>query len=772
MSKQLTTFVAYPSDPKEVGDCIDKVSRRLSGRLAMTLWKQNDIAGRPLVAPIFEGLSTNDILIADVTSLNFNVTYEIGYAIGISKRAFLIKHTGMEDQADLVRKVGIFDTLGYESYEDSDELFEKLSYPIDAKPININPILDRKAPLYVLETPVKTEGMGYIVARVKKARIHYRSFTPSENTRLSAMEAIQHVANSHGVLIPLLPNNIKDSEIHNIRAAFVAGLSHGMQKSTLIMQSGGEPVPLDIRDFVKSWTHHKEVDKYVEDLARDVVENLQATSNLELPVADLLTSMSFGDPMAENEFQTLGQYFVETDDYQRTVRGEVNLVVGRKGTGKTALFSQVRDRIRRDKQNIVVDLKPEGYQLVKLKEDVLVFLDLGAKTHLVTAFWEYLLYLEVCHKVLHKDREVHLRNHHLTEPYRKLHASYFLELDSSEGDFSERLHNLSDRIGTMYNSSHGGNTDTRLTSGEVTNLVHKNDISELRDRLSTYLEFKKGVWILFDGIDKGWSAHGLTSDDISLVRGLIDAGRKIQREMRRSGHDFHCIIFLRNDVYQLLMDESSDFGKEMRASLDWDDPDLLREMVRMRMAVNDKIPDDVSFDSVWGEICVSHIDGTESSQYMIERSLMRPRNLLKIIAHCRGSAVNLHHGNIEEGDIRKGLAGYSIDLLIDIDQELTDIDSRAAGLVYVFRKERHQMSRDDVDIFCDIKGIPSSDVNRIVSFLIYYGFFGLCVGDDDPQYIHDVGYDMKMMDVTIQKHAAALRYEINPAFWPALSITN
>ena len=69
--------------------------------------------------------------------------------------------------------------------------------------------------------------------------------------------------------------------------------------------------------------------------------------------------------MAENEFQTLEQYFVETDQYQRTLRGEVNLVVGRKGTGKTALFSQARNRIRRDRQNIVVDLKPEGYQLIK-----------------------------------------------------------------------------------------------------------------------------------------------------------------------------------------------------------------------------------------------------------------------------------------------------------------------------------------------------------------------------------------------------------------------
>jgi ABC-type phosphonate transport system ATPase subunit len=43
----------------------------------------------------------------------------------------------------------------------------------------------------------------------------------------------------------------------------------------------------------------------------------------------------------------------------------VNIVVGRKGAGKTALFIQIRDKIRSDKRNVVVDLKPEGYQLLK-----------------------------------------------------------------------------------------------------------------------------------------------------------------------------------------------------------------------------------------------------------------------------------------------------------------------------------------------------------------------------------------------------------------------
>jgi hypothetical protein len=44
---------------------------------------------------------------------------------------------------------------------------------------------------------------------------------------------------------------------------------------------------------------------------------------------------------------------------------------------KTALFIQLRNKIRRDKQNVVADLRPEGYQLIKLKEDILAYLSEG-----------------------------------------------------------------------------------------------------------------------------------------------------------------------------------------------------------------------------------------------------------------------------------------------------------------------------------------------------------------------------------------------------------
>jgi translation initiation factor RLI1 len=140
---------------------------------------------------------------------------------------------------------------------------------------------------------------------------------------------------------------------------------------------------------------------------------MQADDPLPLPKGNFLAELSIADSIAENEFQTLGGYYLRTDQFGRASRGEVNLVVGRKGAGKTALFSQLRNEKRANVRNIVVDLKPEGYQLIRLKEDVLDFLAEGARTHLITALFEYVFYLEICYKLLEKDREKHLRDNRI-----------------------------------------------------------------------------------------------------------------------------------------------------------------------------------------------------------------------------------------------------------------------------------------------------------------------------------------------------------------------
>lgn len=764
-------FFAYPSGELDAVRSIHDAKANLGTTrrdLELTLWEENEISGRPLTDPIFETIAAADMLFADITTMNFNVTFEVGYAVGLGKRVHLIRDGNIQREAALITRIGIFDTLGFETYTEGESLSAILRNANSDRPIPLKQTINSKAPVYILNTPQTNAAMLAIAGRVKKARLGFKSFIPQEESRLSAIKAVADVSECLGVIVPLLPTNFVDSEVHNIRAAFISGMAYGLGKIALILQPPDGPAPLDVRDIVKTYSQADDIADHIAEFALDVTERLQADDPLPLPKGNFLSELSIGDAIAENELQTLGEYYLRTDQYGRASRGEVNLVVGRKGAGKTALFSQLRNEKRANVRNIVVDLKPEGYQLIRLKEDVLDYLAEGARTHLITALFEYVFYLEICYKLLEKDKTKYLRDGKLYEHYLRLQEVYEGG-DAGEGDFSERLLGLSRALVDAFKERFGKEREQRLTSAQVTELVHKHNIREVREALSRYLEFKESVWVLFDNLDKGWSAHGLTDDDVTILRSLIDAARKIQHQMQADDHDFHCVVFVRNDVYQLLVEASPDYGKESRAVLDWHDPDLLREMLRRRL-VHGVLPPDTSFDKVWGTICVSHYVGEETSHFLIERSLMRPRNLIKLVAHCRGFAVGLGHEKMQEEDLRKGLRSYSLDLITEADQELTDILGEDTNLLYHFIGEGEIFSPARLREICAGAGVGVEKLDDVIEFLLYYGFIGVQAISDSPKFIFDVNYDMKLLKVMIAKAKDDLNYVLSPAFTAGLNL--
>lgn len=368
--------------------------------------------------------------------------------------------------------MGIFDTLGYCEYKNTQDLIGIIKEPRRPQPLVTDYPRNSLSPLYLIEYPSKSDALTRIVSRIKKTHIRYRSFNPQEHTRLSALSAIENVASSSGVVIPIATDEMVAAEIHNIRAAFVSGLSYGLGIPTLVMQPFGGPVPLDVRDFAETFKHPDDINDHIAGFSAEVLERMQAGRPQTPSNNANLLKLSVGDPMAENEMTTLGSYFLDTDEYQRVVRGEANLVVGRKGTGKTALFTQVRDTIRRNKKNIVVDLKPEGYQLKKLREEILDYITEGAQEHLFVAFWEYILYLEIVYKILEKDRKNHVNDHRIRDLYLKLANLYENQDALVEGDFSERLLTLAESIAFSFSSSYGQPEDPkRLTNGEITELT-------------------------------------------------------------------------------------------------------------------------------------------------------------------------------------------------------------------------------------------------------------------------------------------------------------
>ena len=774
MSTVSQAFVAYSGRDSELASIISTGVSKANARqksVRYTPWVMNDIAGVPITSPILDGIDSSIYVVADVTYLNPNVVYEIGFAIGREKRVFLVRRRNFSGDRKVAEAAGIFDTLGFEEYEDDDSLAHALSNYIDPAPLQFRKQLDRQAPAYIVEPLDKSGIATLITSRVNKARHRDRRFDPAEDSRLSAVDAIRQVASSSGILVSLLRDDSESGVIHNTRSLFVAGLADGMEKPSLILAHGGLDLPVDVRDSAKRYTFPADITEHISAFSLEITDYSQRADPPSIPTGGPLQSLSIGDPTAENEMTTLGHYFLSTDQYSRAVRGEVNLVVGRKGTGKTALWIQVRDRIRSDKRNVVVDLKPEGYQLLKLKEDMLSHLTQGAGQHLLTAFWEYLILLEVTYKLLEKDRNTFKYNHEIRDLYIELERAYRVENFSAEGDFSERLLSLSQRIAQEYVSKFGTSDSMRLTSEQVTSLVYAHDIRDLRAKLTQYLSKKSSVWVLFDNLDKGWSTQGVDVVDAAVLRCLMDAGRKLERDMQKSHLVFHCIVFVRNDVYEYVMRQSSDYGKEMRATLDWTDADVLRQLLHLRLTSGLHIDGaSVPFEKLWPTLCVSHYRGEETSAYLIERSLMRPRNVLKIFSHARGFASNLSHSKITESDIEKGLHAYSQDLLIELDHELTDVFPAARDLLYHFIDSPSHLTLDELVRVIRGANIEVEDVDRVIEFLLYYGILGVKLGGESTFYIYDVHYDLKALLMRARKSPLELRYVINSAFAPALSI--
>jgi hypothetical protein len=54
---------------------------------------------------------------------------------------------------------------------------------------------------------------------------------------------------------------------------------------------------------------------------------------------DVLRNTSFGQRVAEDEVDALASYFVETDHWSRLYKGDIDIVYGTKGAGKSALYA-------------------------------------------------------------------------------------------------------------------------------------------------------------------------------------------------------------------------------------------------------------------------------------------------------------------------------------------------------------------------------------------------------------------------------------------------
>ena len=119
------------------------------------------------------------------------------------------------------------------------------------------------------------------------------------------------------------------------------------QRRVAMIQQGFELQPIDYRDVILTYDKPAQIADLLTLVLGQVIEEIQTTRFVPTTLAlTPLEKIDLGDLATENEIKALDSYFVPTAQYQQARRGHARLVVGRKGSGKTALFYSLRSTYR------------------------------------------------------------------------------------------------------------------------------------------------------------------------------------------------------------------------------------------------------------------------------------------------------------------------------------------------------------------------------------------------------------------------------------------
>jgi hypothetical protein len=155
---------------------------------------------------------------------------------------------------------------------------------------------------------------------------------------------------------------------------------------------------------------------------------------------DLLRKMSFGVQVAEDEVNELAGYFVETNQWARIAKGEIDIIRGEKGAGKSAIYSLLMTKIG--------DFFDRGILLVAAENPrgATVFKDLVADPPTSESEFVVLWKLYALTIIAQQLREYNVKGAHAERVYRALEDAKLLEKEFSLTGVLRSVHEYARRV--------------------------------------------------------------------------------------------------------------------------------------------------------------------------------------------------------------------------------------------------------------------------------------------------------------------------------------
>lgn len=780
-----TAFVAYPSTPhiaEVFRNAIKEINK--SNNVVLKSWEDSKVDGKVIISVILDNIRKSDLFCADLTEINPNVLFELGYAIARSRRTWLLLDNSIQNAKKDFEELGLLTTVAYATYSNSDQLVKKFYKSNPHEDLSAT-ILDsfreslatsqRPAGILYLKSNVDNEPSIQISKRIQSSNVNVTVDDPQESLK-SLLWYAQNVSFCAAAVCHFTPTNRIGHRITNARAAFACGMAAGFDKKLLLLGDSEYLAPVDYRLYMQHYKNTNQaiqiVGTWIEPLEEDLRKLSEAQKDYEHG-AKLLSELrgfqlQLGDYQAENEQRELPDYFVETAAFEEALGGRQTIFVGRKGTGKTANLFELTTRLRRDASNLVCSVKPAEYQIESLVKLFRHFQEVDRKGHAIESLWKYLLYTEIAIAAAEdvEGRAVYIPR---TEDEKELLRFVESEKSGLFDDFSVRLERALEQLTKIRQDE--SIATTRLAVSEA---LHGDSIQRLRILLGKALFAKKRVAVLIDNLDKSWKKQAdiefLSEFLLSLLATAVQLPTEFGRtSSRKQPVNVTIAIFIRSDIFSRIIDKAAEPDKLPYVRLKWEDKELLLRIIESRYVAAFKTDP----KGLWSQYFCRKVRDIETTEYITSRIVARPRDILYLIKEAVSTAVNRGHIKVEEQDLLEAEKQYSHYALRSILVENGITIPQLESVLYEFVGKEPVISQKEVVLCINDSGVTGHKVLDVIEHLVSLTFLGLELDENNFEFSEDP-HELKRNWIVASKLARKLhkprRYKIHPAFHAFLEI--
>lgn len=374
---------------------------------------------------------------------------------------------------------------------------------------------------------------------------------------------------------------------------------------------------------------------------------------------------TFGAVAAEDE--PILDYFVETSAVQEIADGNKYLVLGRKGSGKTALVRYFNEKKQDGLISIVLNLRGYPWALHAKRADSEV--DASEKYE---ASWRYLIAVEFARVVLGRltgDSKWTDEARNLSEFFRQNYGGPevslgdFLrpaKLQLSKASFEPQI--LGNKIGavTLERSTNDSGLAREL-----------NVLSDMILKTALYLcsrENIEKVIVHFDELDQGLQKFDIARQQ--MLTGLVIAARAVNRDAAGTPVRLKSVVYLRTDLWdEMSFSDKNKITSTSVLDISWDEESLLK-------VVNSRVQSAVGVD--WDSLHDGEtMRGRQKKfSHIVARTFLRPRDVisfLNILLVKTKERINAKGGStlFTNPDMIESRRDYSTYLRLELHDEIS-----------------------------------------------------------------------------------------------------